>query len=220
MSLLLALSFAAPEPAPAQASRSGAAAQQLGKTSAKKKPPAKKKTSRKTRKKRAPARTRAAAVLPLDSCAAETLTAVQDSLRRHIEQWLDVRYKRGGITMKGVDCSGFLMEVYRAAAGLRLPRTSREQAAAGHRITEEELAFGDLVFFRTRLKSKRISHVGIYIGGDRFVHAGRQRGVSVDRLSSSYFSRRFVMARRVLFPGGEKSALTDSAGPAPATGGP
>lgn len=160
----------------------------------------KKTTPRKARKprKRRPATARRHTTLTLDSCITATFSPEQSALRTHIERWLDVRYKTGGSTMKGVDCSGFLVQVYGDAAKVRLPRTSKEQASVGERVQGDALAFGDLLFFHTRLKSRRISHVGIYIGDDRFVHASRHRGVGVDQLSSAYYSRRFVMARRVL----------------------
>jgi len=105
------------------------------------------------------------------------------------------RYKWGGVSYRGVDCSG-LMRVLYNKEGVRLPHSARQQYRLGKPVKSGKLVPGDLVFFRIR---KSISHVGMYIGQDKFVHAaGRGKGVRVDRLSSAYFSRRFAGARRVL----------------------
>jgi peptidoglycan endopeptidase LytE len=106
------------------------------------------------------------------------------------------RYMRGGSSPRGFDCSGFTSYLYRTVVGLRLPRTSREQFSVGQRVEISELEPGDLVFFR---RGGGVGHVGVYIGGGKFIHASnRQRGVRIDSLNSGSYSRRFVGARRVL----------------------
>jgi cell wall-associated NlpC family hydrolase len=104
-------------------------------------------------------------------------------------------YRRGGTSRGGFDCSGFTRYVY-AKYGISLPHSSAAQAGTGASISRDALQPGDLVFFQTN--SRGISHVGIYIGNDNFVHAeSRGRGVTVSPLSSSYYGSRYRGARRV-----------------------
>jgi len=106
-----------------------------------------------------------------------------------------VRYRDGGSDPSGFDCSGFMQWVF-GQNGVRLPREVRDQYEAGNKINLREVKPGDLVFFHT--VSRGASHVGLAIGGDRFVHAPSSRGVvRVDRFTASYWSKRFVGARRV-----------------------
>ena len=105
------------------------------------------------------------------------------------------RYRRGGTSRGGFDCSGFTRYVF-AKYGISLPHSSKAQACVGKRVSKDALQPGDLVFFHTYRSG--ISHVGIYIGDGKFVHAARYgRGVRVDALSSSYYSSRYRGARRV-----------------------
>jgi len=107
-----------------------------------------------------------------------------------------VPYVYGGATPQGFDCSGLVQFVYREA-GTPLPRTVRHQAAAGRHVARSNLLPGDLVFFRTRGRS--ISHVGIYVGGGRFVHApSTGKVVRADTLDNEWLLRRYAGARRVL----------------------
>lgn len=108
----------------------------------------------------------------------------------------DIRYKRGGRSpATGFDCSGFVRYVFQQGIGADLPNTSVAQYHSGQTVTRDDLRSGDLVFFRTR--GKRISHVGIYVGGGNFIHApSAGKTVSVSSLSGHYWSRRFAGARR------------------------
>jgi cell wall-associated NlpC family hydrolase len=104
-------------------------------------------------------------------------------------------YRNGGADPQGFDCSGFTQYVY-AQYGVALPRAVRDQYQSGQSIDPKDLAPGDLVFFTTT--DPGVSHVAIAVGGDEFVHAPSSTGVvRVERLSSSYWSPRFVGARRV-----------------------
>lgn len=106
------------------------------------------------------------------------------------------RYRYGGLSSRGLDCSGFTSTVFRAE-GIKLPRISRDQAKVGYAVSRSELKAGDLVFFKTT-RSSRISHVGIYAGNGKFIHASSGHGrVRVDNLSDSYYSKRMAGARRV-----------------------
>jgi cell wall-associated NlpC family hydrolase len=104
-------------------------------------------------------------------------------------------YRSGGADPSGFDCSGLVQYVL-GEYGIAWPRLVRDQYAAGRPVRSGEIAPGDLVFFVT--DPPGVTHVGIAIGGDRFVHAPRARGVvRVESLGSEYWSRRFVGARRV-----------------------
>jgi NlpC/P60 family len=111
--------------------------------------------------------------------------------------FLGVPYKRGGNTFdQGLDCSGFVRLMYEQTVGLVLPRRSAEQAAATQPIDKSELQPGDLVFFNT-LKSA-FSHVGIYVGDNKFIHSPRSGGVvRVEDMRVNYWQQRFDGARRV-----------------------
>jgi cell wall-associated NlpC family hydrolase len=111
--------------------------------------------------------------------------------------FLGVPYKRGGNSAEGgFDCSGFVKAMYQQTVGLVLPRRAADQAAATQTITKSELQPGDLVFFNT-LKSA-FSHVGIYVGDNKFIHSPRTGSVvRVEDMRVGYWSSRFDGARRV-----------------------
>ena len=108
----------------------------------------------------------------------------------------DIRYRRGGRDPStGFDCSGFVRYVFHQGIGADLPNTSAAQFHTGQKIARNDLRSGDLVFFRTA--GKRISHVGIYVGGGEFIHAPSSgKRVSVSRLSEPYWSHRYAGAKR------------------------
>lgn len=112
--------------------------------------------------------------------------------------FLGVPYRRGGSSLEaGFDCSGFTRHIFEHTVGLALPRRAEEQAksTALAKIGREELRPGDLVFFNTMRRT--FSHVGIYIGDDKFVHAPKPGAeVRVDDMREAYWSRRFTGARR------------------------
>lgn len=105
-------------------------------------------------------------------------------------------YRYGGTSSRGFDCSGFTSYIY-ARLGRKLPHNAAAQSKLGRSVSRSQLKSGDLVFFRTR-GGRRVSHVGIYIGNNQFVHASSGRGrVRVDTLGSGYYSNRYIGARRV-----------------------
>ena len=117
------------------------------------------------------------------------------SLLENVDEWYGVRYRRGGNTKSGVDCSGFTVAVYSALYGLTLPRVSREQYRISRKISTTELREGDLVFFNTT--GRGVSHVGVYLGNNYFIHASVSRGVMVNNLYESYYIKRFIGAGRI-----------------------
>jgi len=110
---------------------------------------------------------------------------------------LGVPYKRGGTSEeKGFDCSGFVRYMYEKSVGLVLPRRAEEQAKVTEEISRSELKPGDLVFFNTLKRT--FSHVGIYVGDGKFIHAPRPgKAVRVDDMREAYWQQRFNGARRV-----------------------
>ncbi|MEP7327670.1 MAG: C40 family peptidase [Betaproteobacteria bacterium] len=111
---------------------------------------------------------------------------------------IGVDYRFGGNTpASGLDCSGLVRYVFQEVTGVSLPRTSREMSGLGSKIAVGELKAGDLVFFNTR--SFQFSHVGIYLGDNRFIHAPARGGaVEIARLSETYWQKHFDGARRLV----------------------
>lgn len=111
---------------------------------------------------------------------------------------IGVDYRFGGTSPdRGLDCSGLVRYVFQQVTGVTLPRTSQELSRLGTKVAVADLMPGDLVFFNTR--RLQFSHVGIYLGEDRFIHAPRQGGeVEIVTLSKNYWQKRFDGARRLV----------------------
>ncbi|NTW52848.1 MAG: NlpC/P60 family protein [Chlorobiaceae bacterium] len=113
-----------------------------------------------------------------------------------IKQYFGIRYRFGGQTPSGFDCSGFVRYMFSRSLNMELPRSSTEMSAIGRKVERSELKPGDLVFFRNA--KNRINHVGIFVGNDTFVHSSLSRGITRDKLNESYFDKRFATGVRVL----------------------
>ena len=111
-----------------------------------------------------------------------------------LEEWYGTRYRMGGTTKKGIDCSALTQSLMFWVYELKIPRTAREQYKNCRRIKKDELMEGDLVFFNTR---GGVSHVGLYITNGYFVHSSSSEGVTISNLEDTYFSRRFIGGGRV-----------------------
>ena len=114
-----------------------------------------------------------------------------------VESYLGVPYQWGGTTRAGMDCSAFTRGIVRETYGIELPRTSKQMFAVGKIVANKNLKPGDIVFFKNTYSGPGVSHVGIFLGDGRFAHASASRGVTITELSHSYFSKRYVGARRV-----------------------
>ena len=129
--------------------------------------------------------------------------------------FIGVPYRRGGNSAQtGFDCSGFTRHVFEMSLGLVLPRSAGEQAAAAGlvKVKREELKPGDLVFFNTMRRT--FSHVGIYIGDNRFIHApSHGKDVRTDDLSFAYWAKRFTGARRAELPDTVQAAIESPSEP-------
>nr|WP_235548402.1 C40 family peptidase [Noviherbaspirillum sp. Root189] len=111
---------------------------------------------------------------------------------------IGIRYKYGGNAPEsGLDCSGLVRYVFRKTSGTELPRTSEEISRVGEKIDSADLQPGDLVFYNTLRRG--FSHVGIYLGDNKFIHAPRAGAeVRVERMDIGYWKKRFNGARRII----------------------
>lgn len=121
---------------------------------------------------------------------------MKQKLYQQYDHWKGVKYRMGGISKSGVDCSGFVYTTFREQFELILPRTTQLQMMAGREVQKYQLQPGDLVFFKTDVK---VRHVGIYIDDGDFLHASTKRGVMISNLDDYYWSGRFLRARRVQY---------------------
>lgn len=116
------------------------------------------------------------------------------ALLQGIDEWYGTRYRLGGTTKKGIDCSAFVGAIYTSVFSISLPRTARDQYKASRRISRTELQEGDLLFFNTR---GGVSHVGIYLQNNKFIHASTTKGVTISDMFDPYYLRRFIGAGRI-----------------------
>ncbi len=146
----------------------------------------------------APAREPVAAPTPAPAPAPDPIpSAERAEALLQVLLALGIDYRPGGNSpATGFDCSGLVAHVFREAYGIRLPHNARAQSEAGAPVPQEDLQAGDLVFYNT-LK-RPFSHVGIYIGDGKFVHAPKQGAqVRVESIRGSYWRQRFNGARRI-----------------------
>jgi lipoprotein Spr len=111
-----------------------------------------------------------------------------------IDDWYGTRYQLGGSTRKGIDCSALVQLFYSTLYGITLPRTAREQYKTARTISRTELQEGDLVFFNTR---GGVSHVGIYLQNNKFIHAASSQGVTISDLFDDYWMKRLIGVGRI-----------------------
>ncbi len=118
---------------------------------------------------------------------------VSKKLYHHYNEWRGVRYREGGMSKSGVDCSGFVHLTYKNRLNKHIARSTELLSTSGRAISSQSLRPGDLVFFKTGWKKR---HVGIYMGKGEFMHASSSRGVMISKLNNPYWSDAYWMARR------------------------
>lgn len=119
-------------------------------------------------------------------------------LYAEVSTWLGTPYRYGGTTKRGVDCSGFTMQVYRKVYRTSLPRSTSGLAKAKYKkVSKSKLTTGDLILFATGKNKKQVSHVGIYMKDGKFIHASTSNGVMVNHIDDEYYKKAWVRAVRV-----------------------
>lgn len=119
----------------------------------------------------------------------------EQALRAEIQSWLGTPHRMGGMSRRGIDCSGLVVVLYDDLFDLRLPRTTAALMRTGQQVEETHLAAGDLLFFKPRSK---VYHVGIYLGNGEFVHTSASYGVMVSRINDDFWRRCYLTGRRLL----------------------
>ncbi|MCW2479826.1 bifunctional murein DD-endopeptidase/murein LD-carboxypeptidase [Candidatus Symbiopectobacterium sp. NZEC135] len=123
---------------------------------------------------------------------------VKSKLMDQYASWKGVRYRLGGDSRKGIDCSAFVQRTFREQFGMELPRSTYEQQETGTQVQRGKLRPGDLVLFRAGSTGR---HVGIYIGNNQFVHASTRAGVMISSMDDDYWNKRYQEGRRIFSKG-------------------
>jgi len=121
-------------------------------------------------------------------------SSTKQRLHAQLAKWKNVKYRLGGLSKSGIDCSGFVYLTFQSEFGIKLPRSTQAQAKAGRFVKQRDLKIGDLVFFKT---SHTVRHVGIYLGKREFIHASTSRGVTISKLDNVYWKKRYWKSVRV-----------------------
>ena len=116
------------------------------------------------------------------------------SLYQTIDKWFGTRYRFGGTTRRGIDCSAFMQVLGQHVFGWLLPRTARAQYAIMQKVKRDEIQEGDFVFFRTR---RGVSHVGMCLQNNKFVHSATSKGVMISDLNDNYWDSRIIGFKRM-----------------------
>lgn len=133
---------------------------------------------------------------PVSTAAPPGTTSPRDGnvWRAAAAPWLGTPYRLGGYSREGIDCSAFASVLHEEVASRRLPRTTKEQWNTCRPVAANQWQPGDLLFFRT--SGREVSHVGVFLGGNEFVHASTSRGVMHSSLTEVYWVQHFQGARR------------------------
>ena len=131
----------------------------------------------------------------------EEVYSLGQLITEHAKAFLGTRYKFGGTTTNGMDCSGLVYTAF-MKENIELPRISREMSLLGSPLQLEEVGIGDLLFFETDRRKKSITHVGLVVGSDEedifFIHSTNSQGVIISSLKQPYWKDAFVLAKRIL----------------------
>jgi len=124
----------------------------------------------------------------------DTSIAMNDALMEFYNEWKHVKYKLGGNSKRGIDCSAFTQRIFKEKFDVKIPRTTRTQVKVGKRVKKTELEMGDLVFFKT---GKTDRHVGIYMGDGTFMHASI-KGIKFTKLNKPFYKKTYWTSRRII----------------------
>lgn len=125
----------------------------------------------------------------------KNITYLNDKFYDFYEEWKNVKYKYGGNSKKGIDCSAFIQIAFKEVLNVNLPRTTKDQVKIGEKISKKQLETGDLIFFQTGINSR---HVGIYLEDGKFLHASTKRGVIISKLDNPYYKKHYWTSKRVI----------------------
>lgn len=145
----------------------------------------------------------------LDFSLPSNLDLTSRMLLSEAKAWLGTPYLYGGESNDGVDCSGFVLQVYLKALNIKLPRNSAKQQQYCQPITRADLTPGDLVFFTVNGGSD-VGHVGIYVGDDQMIHSSSSKGVIISSLSQKYYTDNFHSCGRISSFWAMRSGTTDT----------
>ena len=135
------------------------------------------------------------ASIPASLNAAKYDSGANGGLRRAADSWLGVPYRFGGQSRSGIDCSGFVRQIFADVYGMQLPHNSSAMYKLGKPVSRSDLKPGDLVFFK---RMGYIDHSGIYMGGNWFIHSASSVGVAYSALNAPYFGDHYAGARRLV----------------------
>lgn len=116
-------------------------------------------------------------------------------LIKAMASWLGVPYRYGAASKRGTDCSGFVYRLYKEVYGKTLHRSSKDMVKDVRYIRKGKLRAGDLIFFK--IKSRKVSHVAVYIADNKFIHATTRKGVKVDDMDNKYYKKYYFRSGRV-----------------------
>lgn len=120
---------------------------------------------------------------------------VNKNFSNFYKEWKGVKYKYGGNSKNGIDCSAFIQRAYKKTLNIKIPRTTLLQSKIGKNVKKSNLELGDLVFFKTGKNSR---HVGIYIEDGEFMHASATKGVTISKLDNIYFNKHYWKSQRII----------------------
>lgn len=112
-----------------------------------------------------------------------------------IDEWYSAPYKYGGLDKSGIDCSGFTCTLYNNVYSKKVPRSTKDLFASCSAIDNKDLKEGDLVFFK--IEKSDVSHVGVYLANNKFIHASTKKGVIINDLNEAYYKKYFYKAGRI-----------------------
>jgi cell wall-associated NlpC family hydrolase len=120
---------------------------------------------------------------------------VRHALLSKFDRWQGTPYRYGGMSHRGIDCSGFVHVIYHQALGIDVPRSTELLSRLRHRVSRRHLVAGDLILFRI---NRHTLHAGIYVGHGQFIHASKSRGVMLSSLHNPYWREVFSKAVRII----------------------